>query len=507
MNDLLDTAPCGFLSFGDDGTITLANSTLAAMVGHDPASLIGLSIEKILSVGARVFYQTHFFPLLKLQGVAEEIYLTLRTGGGAEVPVLLNAACRDRGGETAFDCAVFPVRQRGEFEDELLKAKKAAEDAARARDEFLAVVSHELRSPLSAILGWVNVLRAARGDAQVADRGLDTIERNAKAQSRLIEDLLDVSRIIAGKLRLEVGLVDPAAVIQAALDVVRPAAEAKAIRLQPVLDSTAGPVSGDPDRLQQVMWNLLSNAVKFTPKGGSVQVRLQRVNSHLEIVVADTGQGIAPEFLPYVFERFKQAEGASARRQGGLGLGMAITKEIVGLHGGTISVQSEGEGKGTSFVVRLPVPPLANSSHLGGVVPTRDGHRVPLPDLNGVQVLLVDDAPDARDSLAATLLGSGAQVTTAASAAEALDRLRELRPAVLVSDIEMPGEDGLSLMRRVRALPPEAGGATPAVALTANGRFVDRMAALSAGFQVHITKPADPAELIAVIANLRIPLP
>jgi PAS domain S-box-containing protein len=506
MDEMLDTAPCGFLSFSDDGTIDLVNSTLAAMVGQDQASLHGLSIEKILSVGARIFYQTHFFPLLRLQGSADEIYFTLRTKCGGEVPVLVNAARRERNGKTAFDCAVFPVHRRGQFEDELLKAKKVAEEAARARDEFLAVVSHDLRSPLSAILGWVNVLRMAKGNPEVMERGLETIERNSRAQSRLIEDLLDVSRIVAGKLRLEVGVVDPAAVIRAAIDVVQPATEAKSIRLKTILDSAAGPVSGDPDRLQQVMWNLLSNAVKFTPKGGSVQVLLQRVNSHVEILVGDTGQGIAAEFLPHVFERFRQAEGASAGRQGGLGLGMAITKEIVGLHGGTISVQSDGEGTGTTFVVKLPVSPVLAAAVPGSPASTRDAITAVQSDLNGVHVLLVDDAADARDSLAATLLASGAAVTAVTSAAEAFGRLQELRPTVLVSDIEMPGESGLSFMRRVRALSPDAGGTTPAVALTANGRFVDRMAALSAGFQVHVTKPVEPAELIAVIANICIPL-
>ena len=499
MDDLLDGAPCGFLSFGDNGVLTLVNSTLAAMVGHERDSLVGLHVEKLLSVGARIFYQTHFFPLLKLKGVAEEVYLTLRTTSGSEVPVLVNAGRRERQGKTAFDCAVFPVHQRGQYEDELLRAKKLAEEASLARDEFLAVVSHELRSPLSAILGWVNVLRTVKGDPQVSGRALETIERNAKAQSRLIEDLLDVSRVVSGKLRLEVGTVDPATVVHGALDTVRPAADAKSLRIQTLLDPNAGPISGDPDRLQQVMWNLLSNAVKFTPKGGSIRVQLRRINSHVEIAVADSGQGIEPAFLPYVFERFRQAEGASARRQGGLGLGMAITKEIVGLHGGTISVQSEGEGKGTTFLVNLPLPPVVSAADL---IAPRERLMLERPDLTGLHVLLVDDAPDTRDSLAATLMRSGATVTASASAAEAFERLQAIRPCALVSDIQMPGEDGLSLLRRIRTLAPDAGGTTPAVALTANNRFADRMAALAAGFQVHLAKPVDPDELAAVIANL-----
>ena len=350
----LDAAPCGYLSFGADSTILSANAKLAAMVEHEQDSLPGRNIEKILTVGARIFYQTHFYPLLKIEGVVEEIYLTMRTKTGGEIPVLVNAARRE--GEDVYDCIIFPVRRRGEFEDQLLKAKKAAEDAARARDDFLAVVSHELRTPLSAILGWSQIMRLD-DDPETIQEGIEAIERNAQAQARLIEDLIDVSRIVSGKLRLEVGTVDPRSVIEETLDVVRFAAEAKSIHIQTVLDPDAGPVSGDPSRLQQVMWNLLSNAVKFTPEGGFVQVRLQRVNSHLEISVTDNGQGIAPELLPYVFQRFRQAEGASAERHGGLGLGMAITKEIVELHGGSIRAQSDGKGTGATFVVTLPAPP------------------------------------------------------------------------------------------------------------------------------------------------------
>lgn len=435
----------------------------------------------------------------------EEIYLTLRTRSGSEVPVLVNAARRERNGRNVYDCIIFSVHQRGQFEDQLLKAKKTAEDAARARDDFLAVVSHELRTPLSAILGWAQIMRLAEADPDMIEQGIDVIERNAKAQARLIEDLIDVSRIVSGKLRLEVATVDPSSVIEETLDVIEFAAKAKSIRIQTVLDPAAGPVSGDFGRLQQVMWNLLSNAVKFTPKGGFVRVRLQRVNSHVEVLVADSGQGIAPELLPYVFERFRQAKGASSQRHGGLGLGMAITKEIVELHGGSIRAQSEGEGKGATFIVSLPVLPVHARERREGaksINPNGEGLKGELPGLDGVHVLLVDDAPDARDTLAAILIRSGARVTTAASAAEAFGRLQELRPAVLVSDIEMPDEDGLSLMRRVRSLPPESGRTTPAIALTANARSADRIRALSAGFQVHITKPIDPDELVMVIANL-----
>ncbi|WP_164101804.1 hybrid sensor histidine kinase/response regulator [Candidatus Laterigemmans baculatus] len=502
MDAILNAVPCGFLSFAADGTIVRANARLAAMVEREQDSLVGLSIEKLLTTGARVFYQTHFFPLLRIAGAVEEIYLTLQTAGGREVPVLVNAERRERDGADVYDCVVFSVRQRGEFEDQLLKAKRAAEDAARTRDDFLAVVSHELRTPLNAILGWAQILRLD-ADPDTIEQGIDVIERNAKAQARLIEDLIDVSRIVSGKLRLEVQTVDPRTVIKETLDVIRFAAEAKSICIQTVLDPDAGPVSGDPNRLQQVLWNLLSNAVKFTPKGGFVRLRLQRVNSQIEILVTDSGQGIDPQLLPYVFERFRQ--GTDSHRHGGLGLGMAITKEIVQLHGGSIRAHSDGQGKGATFIVTLPVLPVHAS---GGSDASSDVHvewdtpRDRLPRLEGIHVLLVDDAPDVRDVLNATFLRSGARVTTAASAAEAFDRLQELRPTVLVSDIEMPDEDGLSLMRRIRTLSAESGRATPAVALTANGRAMDRKRALSAGFQVHLTKPIDPDELVMVVANL-----
>lgn len=501
MDSFFDKAPCGFLSFSVDGTITLANARLHAMVGHELGSLVGVKFEKILTVGARVFYQTHLFPLVKLHGSADEIYLALRSKDGGEVPVMLNAVRREGDGPAVFDCAVFPMRQRSQYEDEILRAKKAAEDATRARDEFLAVVSHELRTPLNAILGWARLMRVANDDRETAHEGLDIIERNARAQTRLIDDLIDVSRIVSGKLRLDVGTVDPSVVIESALDVVRPAAEAKGIRLQAVLDREAGPVSGDPDRLQQVLWNLLSNAVKFTPKGGSVRVRLQRVNSHVEILVTDSGQGIAPEFLPFVFERFRQAEGEGSRRKSGLGLGMAITKEIIELHGGVVSVRSEGAGRGATFIVNLPVMPVHRAANSPSLLP-RDSLVAPLPRLEGHHVLLVDDAPDARDFLSATLIRCGARVTAVESAAHAFDQVRALRPCVLVSDIEMPGEDGYSLIQRVRTLPSEDGGSTPAIALTANNRFADRMRAFSAGFQAHIAKPVEPDELVVVIANL-----
>lgn len=354
MNDVLDVVPCGYLCFDADGRILCANAKMAAMVEDTPKSLSGSSIENLLTVGARIFYQTHFYPLLKLKGVVEEIFLTLRTRSGGEIPVLVNAARRELTGTDVYDCSVFLVHQRGKFEDQLLKAKKSAEEAARVRDDFLAVVSHELRSPLNAILGWAQILRLG-ADADMVEEGARVIERNAQMQARLIEDLIDVSRTVSGKLRLAVETVSLQSVIEQALDVVGLAAESKAIKIHTELDPAVGPISGDPSRLQQVIWNLLSNAVKFTPEGGSVRLQLKRIKSHLELQVSDTGEGIVPELLPYVFQRFRQAEGASAARHHGLGLGMAITKEIVELHGGTIRAESAGKGTGATFFVSLPL--------------------------------------------------------------------------------------------------------------------------------------------------------
>jgi PAS domain S-box-containing protein len=421
-------------------------------------------------------------------------------------------------------CIDIHDRKQGEQERAALLAKaeaayRDAEAANRSKDEFLATVSHELRTPLNAILGWTQLLLA--GDAKGANtanaaaderrrRGLETVVRNAKLQAQLIDDLLDVSRIISGKMRLDVQPTDLAAVIDAAVEAIRPAAEAKQIQLRRVLDPFAGPVMGDPARLQQVVWNLLSNAVKFTPKGGRTEVRLERVNSHVEILVADTGAGITPEFLPHVFERFRQLDASTTRRHGGLGLGLAIVRHLVELHGGTVRVKSPGEGQGSTFIVGLPLsvahltPGEAVRVHprteeLGPADPCRDD---PALNLKGIRVLVVDDEPDARETLQQILEHCNAEVRTAGSAAEAMKLLESWRPDVLLSDIGMPGEDGYDLIRRVRELPAERGGRTPAAALTAFARGEDRRRALRAGFQMHVAKPVDLQELATVVASL-----
>ncbi|MDB5296696.1 MAG: rpfC, partial [Phycisphaerales bacterium] len=406
------------------------------------------------------------------------------------------------------------ARKRAEAErDRLLAGEQAArseaEAASRMKDEFLATLSHELRTPLNAILGWSQIVRRSPADADGVAEGLAVIERKARAQAQIIEDLLDLSRVVSGKARLDVQRLDLAAAVRAAADTVRPAAEAKGVRLQVVLDPLAGPVRGDPGRLQQEFWNLLSNAVKFTPRGGRVQVRLERVDSHLEVVVADTGEGISPEFLPHVFGRFRQQDASTTRRHGGLGIGLAIVKQLVELHGGSVRVGSGGTGRGAAFTVELPLTVVHEGELSGGNRrhPRRGGDGSPDgPDLcdvlAGVRVLVVDDEPDARELVRRVLASCRALVMTAGSVAEALALVADERPDVLVSDIEMPVEDGYGLIRRVRALGAARGGAVPALALTAYARTEDRVRAVYAGFQAHVPKPVEPAELITMVANL-----
>ncbi|HEX8559038.1 MAG TPA: ATP-binding protein [Pyrinomonadaceae bacterium] len=379
-----------------------------------------------------------------------------------------------------------------------------AQDASRLKDEFLATLSHELRTPLTAILGWAHMLRTGQY-APGSERGVyETIERNARAQAQLIDDLLDVSRIITGKLRLDVRPVDPNYFIEAAIEAVRPAAESKGVRVQKVMDAGVVAVAGDPVRLQQVVWNLLANALKYTPRGGRVQVRLERVNSHVEIIVADDGAGITPEFLPHVFDRFRQADMGTTRQHGGLGLGLSIVRHLVELHGGTVRAESEGLGRGSTFTVLLPLSPVLRRDE----APSPPAARAPLPSyegperLDGVKVLVVEDERDTLEMLKVGLAGSGAQVRAASSAAEALAAFGEDPPDVIISDIGMPETDGYQLMRQIRELPAARGGQTPAIALTAYARTEDRLQALRAGYQMHVPKPVELAELIAVASSL-----
>lgn len=383
--------------------------------------------------------------------------------------------------------------------------RAAAEAATRAKDQFLSTLSHELRAPLNAIFGWATMLERGDLPADQARRALQIILRNVNAQVRLIDELLDVSRIGTGQMRLDVKPVDLRTVIADSVDAIRPAADAKGIQVQTVLASPGGAVSGDPDRLRQVVWNLLSNAVKFTPKAGRVQIQLRRVDSHVDIVVSDTGAGIAPAFLPFVFDRFRQGDSSSTRPRGGLGLGLALVRSLVELHGGTVIAESPGEARGTTFVVKLPLmlaamvePPVPAAA----TAPEWPGPTGATPSLEGVRVLVVDDDLVAVDLTREILMRAGAQVWGCAGGSEALPMLQQCRPDVLVSDIEMPNQDGYSLIRRIRALEPDRGGRTPAVALSAYSRPEDRIRSLMAGFNLHVSKPVEPTELVTVVASL-----
>ncbi len=391
--------------------------------------------------------------------------------------------------------------------DRLLESERAArlelERAAQLKDEFLATLSHELRTPLNAMLGWSQILQKSHGHSDATMKGLEVIERNARVQSQLIDDLLDVSRILAGKLRLDVQDVNLAGVVEAAVETVRPGAEAKGLRIESILEPISQTVHGDPQRLQQVVWNLLSNAIKFTAKGGRVQVVLKRVNSHVELVVSDTGKGVKPDFLPHLFERFRQADSSTAREFGGLGLGLAIVKQLTELHGGRVRAASEGEGKGTKLTIELPLSVMRTLADADA--PSVHPRALPMQAkfheqvrLAGVKVLVVDDEPDARDLIRWVLEDNGATVYVAASGEEARQVLEAKRPDVMLSDIGMPIQDGYALMTEIR----RAGNDVPAVAITAFARSEDRTRALLAGFQMHIAKPVEPAELLASVAVL-----
>jgi CheY-like chemotaxis protein/two-component sensor histidine kinase len=361
-----------------------------------------------------------------------------------------------------------------------------------------------LRTPLNAILGWSALLRNGHPTPEDLSQGLETIERNARIQTQLIEDLLDMSRIISGKVRLDVQHVDLSSVVESAINSVMPAAEAKGIQLRRVLDPHAGPISGDPDRLQQVFWNLLSNSIKFTPRGGKVEVLLQRVNSHIEVIVTDTGMGIKPEFLPHVFDRFRQADSSTTRRQGGLGIGLSIVKHLVELHGGTVHAKSAGEAQGATFTIKLPLAIVRHEGSRREHPTTSHGHSGPcdILSLSGIKVLVVDDERDARELIKRVLTECKADVETADSADQAKAIVKNIMPDVIVSDIGMPGKDGYEFIRELRSLSPESGGRIPAIACTAFARSEDRTRAMLAGYQVHISKPVEPQELVATVASL-----
>jgi PAS domain S-box-containing protein len=499
-----------------EGVITSWNPAAERMFGYTAAEAIGQSILIIIPPDRR---QEEDYVLDQIRrGEAVEHFDTLRVDRrGQRIPISLTVSpIRNALGEIIGASKIARDISERKRVEEARAAQLAHEQAAKAelealhrtKDQFLAVLSHELRTPVNAIFGWARMLQSSQLDPTTVPRAVEAILRNSTAQVQLVDDLLDLSRIVTGNMRLDVIIVNLHATVEAALDAVRPAAEAKGIRLETILDPGAGPVIGAPDRLRQVMWNLLMNAVKFTPRGGRVQVHLTRRNSHVEIRVSDTGQGITADLLPYIFDRFRQGDSSSTRAHGGLGIGLALVRNLVELHGGTVTADSAGEGRGASFMVRLPVAiiPVEAAMEERAAAPTA-GDLAGLEgrlrhSLRGLRVLAIDDDRDSLDLLRVVLANAGAETRTSLSVAEALETLEEWPADVVVSDVEMPDEDGYALVRRLRAREARRGRRTPIVALTAYGRAQDRLAALAAGFNLHLAKPVDPAELVLVIANL-----
>ncbi|MBW4496028.1 MAG: response regulator [Oscillatoria princeps RMCB-10] len=494
-----------------EGEIVFVNSAGVNLFGAaNPEQLIGKSVLDLFHPDYQEIVKERIRQILEERKQAPLLEKKIIRLDGTVADVEVTASPFTHQGKPAVLVVVRDISERkraSEERDRLLLRERAAraeaEAASRLKDEFLSTLSHELRTPLSAILGWAELLRNLKFDEATVSHALDTIVRNTKSLVKLIEEILDVSRIINGKLNLNMASVNLAPTIEAAIDSLRPAAEAKNIRLNAALDRTIRPVLGDRERLQQVIWNLLSNAIKFTPKGGRVAVTLHSADSCAEIEVSDTGAGISPDFLPYVFERFRQADSTSTRSYGGLGLGLALVRHLVELHGGIVRADSAGAGQGAAFTVRLPLAEWGAGRPASGV-----GEKQPAPPpmppspLAGLRVLVVEDDADTSELIATVLEGHDAKVTAVSSVREALAEIERSRPDVLVSDIGMPGEDGYSLIRKLRAMEAKQGWRIPAAALTAYAKAEDRTRALSAGFQMHITKPVEPAQLAAAVATL-----
>jgi len=490
----------GVCLFDENDRIIRCNAAIEQFAGQSAASLVGKGCGSLAqgallepmcadarTTGAR---QSREFDVggKWFRGVVDPVYYD--TGGvtGSVYIVTDISAAKER------------ELERAELLRREQEARTQAETANRMKDEFLATISHELRTPLNSMLGWLALMRNGKLDENGVARAIDTLERNARSQTQLIADILDVSRITTGKIRLDVATVDLVTVIEAALDSARPGADAKGVALVGKLDPGAGRTIGDGERLQQVAWNLLSNAIKFTPKGGIVEVTLTRVGSSAEIAVRDTGAGIDPEFLPFVFDRFQQADSSTTRSHTGLGLGLSIVRHLVELHGGSVRAESEGPGKGARFTVVLPIREVIDARERATLGPFEQGEAD--RSLDGVRILVVDDDEDSRQMISTLFEQSGAVVRMTGTAPEALEEIVTWRPDVLVSDIGLPGEDGHSLLRRVRALPPAQGGLVPAIALTAYANIETRLLALAAGFQVFMTKPVDPPEVIVAASRL-----
>ncbi|WP_414755726.1 PAS domain S-box protein [Anabaena sp. CCY 9910] len=505
---LFESNLIGVAFWNVDGFITDANDAYLQIVGYtrEEFDTLGKINWRELTPPDCEHLDTRAIAEVKANGISRIYEKQYIQRNGRRVSIVLGIALLDDSDEqgVAFVLDISERKLAEQQRDRLLCAeriaRKDAEIANRIKDEFLAVLSHELRTPLNPILGWSKLLRSRQFDAATTDRALETIERNATLQTQLIEDLLDVSRILQGKLSLNVCPVSLPIVIGAAIDTVRLAAEAKEIKIQNVFDPIQGQVMGDANRLQQVVWNLLSNAVKFTSPGGTVEIHLKAVNDQAQIQVIDTGKGITPEFLPYVFDYFRQADGTTTRKFGGLGLGLAIVRQVVELHGGTVQATSPGEGLGATFTVNLPLSPKNEAMNHEDKNPV--SANLQPATLSGVRVLIVDDEPDIRDLVTFILEDYDVEVIAVSSAQEALEALSQSLPDIIVSDIGMPDVDGYMLMRQLRQRSPQEGGNLPAIALTAYAGEMNQQQALAAGFQLHISKPVDPDALIEAIGNL-----
>jgi PAS domain S-box-containing protein len=491
--------------------ITDVNPFMTELLGYSRDEFLGKELWEIGLFNDKEASQQAFREL-QVKGYLRYEDLPLQSTGGTVRQVEFVSNVYEEDSHQVIQCNIRDItdRKRAEEERRLLlesaqAARAEADTANTVKDEFLATVSHELRTPLTSILGWSHLLAGGNLDEQGAKRAVESILRNARAQKQLIDDLLDISRIISGKLRLDMRPVELAPMIEAVVDGVRPAADAKNIHLQRALDPLISPVSGDPDRIQQIIWNLLSNAIKFTPEGGLVEVRLECLPSYAEITISDTGQGIDPELLLHVFDRFRQADSSITRKHGGLGLGLAIVRQLVEMHDGTVTAESPGAAEGTVFKVKFPLMSvhhaLSDVEKARSMIVASSPNNME-PSLSDLRVLVVDDEPDARELVAAVLTGSGAEVVSVGSAGKALEEMERQQFDVLVSDIGMPEMDGYALISKVRQLPVERGGRIPAAALTAYAGIEDRRRALSAGYQMHVPKPVEPAELTSVVARL-----
>ncbi len=509
LSAIVESADDAIISKTLDGVVTSWNRGAEKMFGYTAEEMIGQNITKLIPADHPNEEPQILARLRRGEPIGHYETQRVRKDGRILDISLMVSPIKDKNGVIiGASKIVRDITERKRVEarerDALRQteiARSQAELASQSKDVFLATLSHELRTPLTAILGWVKMLGAGNLDSAAQKKAIEVIERNVKAQAQLVEELLDISRIVSGKYRIEVQLIDPADVINAALDVLRPAAEAKNIHLHTIMDSAAGPVSGEFQRLQQVVWNLMANAVKFTPRGGRVLVKVARVRSSVEISVTDNGIGLRSDFLPYIFNRFSQADASTTRMHGGLGLGLAITKSIVELHGGSITADSPGEGQGATFTIKLPLAATrrAWSEDSDPALPTSlEGPK----ELVGLKILVVDDETDTCDMLRFLFERCGAQVQTATSAKEAFGIAEVWNPDVLVSDIGMPEVDGYELIRRIRAQGSGRNTKLPAVALTALTRTADRVKALAAGYQMHVAKPVEPVELLSVVASL-----